>query len=70
MVTALFDALTSGGNGFIGFIKNLLTAIVEVFYDKTNAVMTDFGQVFLIAVAASLTFWGLGFISKLFKLKN
>lgn len=70
VVTALFQSLTTGGTGFVAFLKSLLTEIVSIFYDKTDSVMTDFGQVFLIAVAASLVFWGIGWLSRLFKLRS
>ena len=70
VVTALFQSLTTGANGFVTFLKDLLTSIVSIFYNATDSVMTDFGQVFLIAVAASLVFWGIGWLSRLFKLRS
>lgn len=70
MTTAIFTTLKSIVPEFVGFLKEVLTTLLSIFYDTTNAVMTDFGVVFLIGVVASLVFWGLGWVSRLLKMKN
>ena len=70
MTTAIFTTLKNIVPELVGFLKEVLTTLLSIFYDSTNAVMTDFGVVFLIAVVASFVFWGLGWVSRLLKLKN
>ena len=50
MTTAMFTTLKSIVPEFIDFLTQVLTTLLSIFYDKTNAVMTDFGVVFLIGV--------------------
>lgn len=70
MTTAIFTTLKNIVPEFVDFLKQVLTTLLSIFYDKTDAVMTDFGVVFLIGVVASLVFWGLGWVSRLLKMKN
>lgn len=70
MTTAIFTTLKNIVPEFVDFLKQVLTTLLSIFYDKTDSVMTDFGVVFLIGVVASLVFWGLGWVSRLLKMKN
>lgn len=74
MTTALFTTLKNIVPELVGFIKQVLSTLISIFYEKGASdgagTITDFGVVFLIAVCASFIFWGLGWVSRLLKLRN
>lgn len=79
MWSAIFNALQApitGDTSFVVFLKNCLTAIMQLFItvDTTGATptysVTDFGIIFFAVVAISVLYGLMSWVVKLMKLKN
>ena len=79
MWEAIFTALSNpitGDSSFVVFLKNCLTAIIQLFITSstngttTTYAVTDFGYLFFAVVGVSFLFWGLAWVTKLCKLRN
>ena len=71
MLTAWLEGLGSGVSGFVGFLQNMLTAVVSLFYTPgaqgAQGTLTDFGVLAAAALGIGFIFMGLRWITKLLK---
>lgn len=79
MWSAIFNALQApvvGDSSFVVFLKNCLTAIMQLFItvDTTGTTptysVTDFGIIFFAVVGISVLYGLMAWVVKLMKLKN
>ena len=71
MLTAWLEGLGAGVSGFVGFLQNMLTAVVSLFYTPgaqgAAGTLTDFGVLASAALGIGFIFMGLRWITKLLK---
>lgn len=71
MLSAWLEGLGAGVSGFVGFLQNMLTAVVSLFYTPgaqgAAGTLTDFGVLAAAALGIGFIFMGLRWITKLLK---
>lgn len=71
MLSAWLGGLGAGVSGFVTFLKDMLTAVVSLFYTAgesgATGTLTDFGVLAAAALGIGFIFMGLRWISKLLK---
>lgn len=67
---------TDGGNGFINFLKSLLSSVISIFVESSTAegvttyAITQFGEIFFGVVLIGFVMWALGWVTSLMKLRK
>lgn len=74
MLDAMFSVLKTAGSGFVEFFKELLVAIVSLFYtagpEGTVGTLTDIGVLTVASIAVSFVIFILSWVRKLIKLRG
>lgn len=74
MLDAMFTVLKTAGSGFVDFFKELLVAIVSLFYtagtEGAAGTLTDIGVLTVASIAVSFVIFILSWVRKLIKLRG
>lgn len=74
MISAIFDAITSIVNAFVGVLTNLFTQVASVFYTPGTGndpgQLTLVGTLMLIALSTGLVMWAIYWIKSLIRVRR
>lgn len=62
MIAAIFESVSEAVVGFVGVLGDVLTGVVNLFWDTTASAMTMPGVLLLIGLASGLVFGGIALI--------
>lgn len=71
MVQEIFQQITTGATSFLTFFKTMLNNVIELFYTTgEGGGLTDIGILMLVGLGTSFALMGIGWVTRLFKLRG